>query len=179
VIISNHQSTWETLYLSRLFNPCAIILKRELLFAPLFGWAMALLRPIAINRGSQRDALRQVLKKGTARLAEGSSVLIFPEGTRLGTGQQGNYARSGAALAIRAGVEVLPVAHDAGRYWPARRFSKRPGEIQLMIGPPIAIENRNASELTELAREWIEKALAEAAKGTAASESRRRSPAEL
>ncbi len=160
VALSKHQSAWETFYLQRLFCPVSTILKKELLRIPFFGWGLALTRPIAIDRSNPRDAMRQVLEQGLQRLEDGNNVLIYPEGTRMAYGAVGKYGRSGAALAIKAGVPVLPVAHNAGRCWPHRHWIKYPGTIRLVIGAPIPPEGRDSRELTAQIETWIEGTLA-------------------
>ena len=156
VILAKHQSTWETYHMQRLFRPVSTILKKELLSIPVFGWGLKKLHPIGIDRSNPRAAMKQIMEQGKQRLAEGNNVVIYPEGTRMDPGQQGKYARSGAALAIEAGVPIVPVAHNAGRCWPGRRFIKRPGTITVVIGEPIDTIDRSSKELTENAREWIE-----------------------
>lgn len=160
VALSKHQSAWETFYLQRLFCPVSTILKRELLRIPFFGWGLALTRPIAIDRANPRDAMRQVLDQGLQRLQDGSNVLIYPEGTRIPFGQVGKYGRSGAALALKAGVPVIPVAHDAGRCWPGNGWIKYPGTIHVVIGEPLPTEDTDSRQLTEAAQDWIESTVA-------------------
>lgn len=159
VILSNHQSTWETFYLQWFFQPATVILKRELLWIPLFGWGLALMQPIAIKRSKPARAIRFVLKRGTQRLQAGNKIVIFPEGTRVSTHQLGEFKTSGAALAKAAAVPIIPVAHNAGHHWPLVGFSKRPGIIKMYIGRPIDSSNKDARQLTEEARNWIEQAL--------------------
>lgn len=153
VVLSNHQSTWETFYFWQLFRPMAFILKRELLNIPLFGWALALTRPIAISRGNPSGAIRHVLRAGRARLANGSSVIIYPEGTRRTSGTLQPYKTSGAALAKSAAVPVLPVYHNAGRCWPVNSFRKRPGVITVVIGAALASDG-DPRQLTEQVERW-------------------------
>lgn len=160
VVMAKHQSAWETIYLQTLFTPLSTILKRELLLIPFFGWGLAMLKPIAIKRSSPKGAIRQVQTQGVTRLKEGISVLVFPEGTRTHFGQVGRYARGGAHLAIDANVPILPLAHNAGKYWPKKGFLKHPGVIQVEIGEPILCEGRTAAELTDLCQEWIESTIA-------------------
>jgi 1-acyl-sn-glycerol-3-phosphate acyltransferase len=156
VIVSNHQSAWETIFLATLFPQVCILLKRELLAIPFFGWALRLLRPIAIDRDNPRTALKQLAEQGAARLSMGNSVLIFPEGTRAGRGAGIlRFSRGAAQLSIHAGVDLVCVAHDAGKCWPAGRFSKSPGVVQVAISPPLRIEGANAHTLTEAAQAWI------------------------
>ncbi|MGS2723526.1 lysophospholipid acyltransferase family protein [Porticoccus sp. GXU_MW_L64] len=157
VILAKHQSTWETYHMQRLFRPVSTILKKELLSIPIFGWGLSKLHPIGIDRGNPRAAMKQIMAQGKERLAEGNNVVIYPEGTRVDPGEKGKYARSGAALAIEAGVPVVPLAHNAGLCWPGRRFLKFPGTITVVIGEPIATEGLTSKELTERAESWIER----------------------
>ena len=159
VVLSNHQSTWETFFLQYLFVPASVILKRELLWIPFFGWGLYFMRAIAIKRSNPAGAIRQVLKQGKQRLAKGINVVIFPEGTRVRGPELGAFMTSGAALAKSAGVQLLPVRHNAGRCWPAASWLKTPGTINLVIGPPIDTVQGNPRELTEQARQWIAEAL--------------------
>ncbi|WP_232522370.1 lysophospholipid acyltransferase family protein [Marinimicrobium alkaliphilum] len=156
VIMCKHQSTFETLFLQCHFGPVSTILKKELLRIPFFGWGLSALKPIAIDRSNPRQALRDVRKKGVSRLEEGINVMIFPEGTRMRPGEVGNYARSGADIAISAGRPVLPVAHNAGRHWPARNFILQPGTITVIVGEPISCEGKDNKQVTEEAKAWIE-----------------------
>jgi 1-acyl-sn-glycerol-3-phosphate acyltransferase len=155
VLFSNHQSPWETLYFTYRFRPICPILKRELLKIPFFGWALALLKPIAIDRSKRRAARDQLLSQGQQRLANGFSIMIFPEGTRVDPGVEKKYSSGGAELAIAAGVPVLPVAHNAGKFWPAHRLGKTPGCIDMIIGKPMPTIGRDARELTEEFRQWV------------------------
>ena len=166
VVIANHQSSWETIFLATLFPQLSILLKRELLKIPFFGWALALMQPIAIDRSNPRAALKQVVEQGSERLAQNCSVLIFPEGTRVDAGQRLRFSRSAAQLAIRAGVEIVCVAHDAGKCWPARRLTKTPGVINVVISTPMASIDSDAGKLMHAAQEWIEARLAEFEQGS-------------
>ncbi|MDQ2695958.1 MAG: 1-acyl-sn-glycerol-3-phosphate acyltransferase [Pseudomonadota bacterium] len=156
VILAKHQSTWETLMLTRLFPPQVWVMKRELLRIPLFGWALAVLKPIAIDRQASRTAIKQVLRQGTEHLQQGRWVVIFPEGTRIAPGVRRRYGPGGAMLAAHSGYPIVPVAHNAGEHWPRRGFIKRPGTIRLVVGPLINSENRTAHQLIALTEEWIE-----------------------
>jgi 1-acyl-sn-glycerol-3-phosphate acyltransferase len=158
VILAKHQSTWETFFLSAYFEPLTQVLKRELLRVPFFGWAIMLLKPIAIDRDNPKAALRQVAKQGHERLEQGAWVLIFPEGTRVPVGKRGKFSRSGAALAVNAGLPVLPIAHNAGMFWPKAGWGKRPGTIQVVIGQPMFADSespRAIAELNQRAEDWI------------------------
>lgn len=156
VVLCKHQSAWETIFTQIYFKPLSTILKRELLRIPFFGWGLALLKPVAIDRSKPRDALRQVHKEGVERIKEGISLLVFPEGTRIPAGKIGNYARGGAEIACVTGVPVLPIAHNAGELWPVSRILKTPGTLTVVIGKPIPSANRNSKELTEEVKAWIE-----------------------
>ena len=159
VILSNHQSTWEAVYMQWFFQPACFILKRELLWIPFFGWALFLMRPIAIKRSRPASAIRYVIKEGSKRLLAGNRVVIYPEGTRVTSGQLGEFKTSGAALAKQAQVPVLPVAHNSGEHWKRSSFLKTPGIIYLKIGPVIDTEPYSTREITENARDWIANSL--------------------
>jgi 1-acyl-sn-glycerol-3-phosphate acyltransferase len=156
VIMAKHQSAWETLALQRVFPAQTWVLKRELLWIPLFGWGLAVLEPIAIDRKAGRRAIDTVLKVGQRRLADGRWIVVFPEGTRVAPGERGRYGSGGALLAVRSGHPVVPVAHDAGVYWPRKGFLKYPGTIRLVVGPPIDPTGRTAQEVTRAVEDWIE-----------------------
>ena len=159
VILSNHQSTWEAFYMQWFFQPACFILKRELLWIPFFGWALFLMRPIAIKRSRPASAIRYVIKEGSKRLLAGNRIVIYPEGTRVASGQLGDFKTSGAALAKQAQVPVLPVAHNSGEHWKRSSFLKTSGIIYLKIGPAIDTEPYSTREITENARDWIAKSL--------------------
>lgn len=161
IILAKHQSAWETIALQQLFPPQTWVLKRELLHIPFFGWSLRATKPVAINRGSTKEALRQVLEQGKQRLDEGLWLVIFPEGTRTLPGQRRRYAIGGAMLAERSGYPVVPVAHNAGEFWKARGFLKYPGEITVVVGPVIDSTQHKAGEINRLTEEWIESAMAQ------------------
>lgn len=161
IVMAKHQSTWETMALQRWFSPQTWVLKRELLWIPFFGWALAILEPIAIDRGSIAAAIRQLCRQGAERLADGRWVVVFPEGTRVAPGERGRYHIGGAMLAERTQALVVPVAHDAGRCWRRRGFLKQPGTIRVRIGPPIDSRGKRATEIIALVEEWIESEMAE------------------
>jgi len=156
IVLCKHQSAWETLALQQIFPPQVWVLKRELLWIPFFGWALALTSPIAIQRSDGKGAIRQLLKQGKARLAQGFCVVIFPEGTRVPFGQRGKYKIGGALLAASSGVPVVPVAHNAGRLWGRHAFSKHPGLITMSIGAPIETTGLKAEEINQRVEAWIE-----------------------
>lgn len=156
VILSQHQSAWETLAFQEIFPPQVLVLKRELLWIPFFGWGLALMSPIAINRARGMAALREMARQGRERLAQGFWVVIFPEGTRVSPGEKRAYHQGGAWLAVNCGVPVVPVAHNAGRLWPRNAFLKRAGTVTVRIGPPIATLGREPKDVIAEARAWIE-----------------------
>jgi 1-acyl-sn-glycerol-3-phosphate acyltransferase len=156
VVMAKHQSTWETMFLQYYFGPVSTILKKELFRIPFFGWGLASLRPIAIDRSSPIQALKDIKSKGLERIAEGNNLLIFPEGTRVPPGAVGNYARSGADIAIEAGVPIIAVAHNAVECWPHKHFIKYPGTITVVISEPIDTTNKDRKVLTEEVKQWIE-----------------------
>ena len=155
IILAKHQSTWETFAFQAIFPTQVYVLKRELLWIPIFGWGLAMTSPIAINRASGREALKQLVSKGQARLAQGLWVVIFPEGTRMRPHQQGKYHIGGAWLACQTKTPVLPVAHNAGHCWP-KGFIKQAGVIKLHIGPAIATADLKADALNLNVEQWIE-----------------------
>jgi 1-acyl-sn-glycerol-3-phosphate acyltransferase len=156
VILGKHESAWETLAFQVIFPPQVWVVKRELLHIPFFGWGLAMLSPIAIDRKQRRRALAHMVEQGRERLDSGFSIVIFPEGTRTAPGTRGIYQAGGAWLAIRTGAAVLPVAHNAGSYWPRNAFVKRPGVITVSIGPSMRAEGRKASAVMKNVEEWIE-----------------------
>jgi 1-acyl-sn-glycerol-3-phosphate acyltransferase len=156
VILSKHQSAWETLAFQTVFPPQVHVLKRELLWIPFFGWGLALMSPIAIDRSKGRSALRQLARLGKERILQGFWVVIFPEGTRVHPGTRRKYQPGGAWLAVQTGAPVVPVAHNAGMYWPRNAFLKLPGTITMRIGPAIESKGRDPAEVNALAERWIE-----------------------
>ncbi|NDL70025.1 lysophospholipid acyltransferase family protein [Vreelandella alkaliphila] len=161
VIQANHQCEWETVFLQVMKPPVCTVLKQELLHIPVFGWGLRLLRPISLDRSKPARAMKQVLTQGVARLGTGLSVLIFPEGTRVDPGIRKRYNKSGSVVACRAGVPVLPVAHNAGERWPGRHWVKRPGVLRVRIGAPIETAGRTPDEVLVDVEAWIEGQLQE------------------
>ena len=159
VIFSKHQSAWETIAYQTIFPPQAWVLKRSLLYIPFFGWGLAATGPIKIDRATARKALEQVVKQGTKVLQEGRWVVIFPEGTRIAPGEHGTYHASASLLAIRAGVPLVPVAHNAGDFWRRRELTKRSGVIRVRIGEPIYPDNLKPRQMNQLAEQWIRKTM--------------------
>ncbi len=156
IVLCKHQSAWETLALQVVFPPQVWVLKRELLWLPFFGWGLAMTSPIAINRSNGKGAMKQLLKQGKERLAQGFCVVIFPEGTRIPFGRRGKYKVGGALLAASSGTPVVPVAHNAGRLWGRAAFIKHPGVITMSIGKPIVAQGRKAEDINAEVEAWIE-----------------------
>jgi 1-acyl-sn-glycerol-3-phosphate acyltransferase len=156
VVLSKHQSAWETLAFQVIFPPQVYVIKRELLWIPFFGWGLAMVSPIAIDRRAGMRAMKQLLEQGKDRLARGFWVIVYPEGTRMAPGGRGIYQTGGAAIAVHAGVSVLPVAHNAGACWRRKAFLKYPGTITVSIGAAIDSNGMKAAALTSQAEEWIE-----------------------
>jgi len=158
IIMSKHQSAWETIALRGLLPPSqAWVLKRELMYIPVFGWALAVVGPIAIDRSSGRQAVKQIVEQGIARLEQGRNVIIFPEGTRVAPGQRKRYGIGGGLLAHKApAYPVIPIAHNAGLFWGRRGLNKYPGTIEVVIGAPIDTTGMSATRIMQVTEEWIE-----------------------
>ena len=156
IVLSKHQSAWETMAFQFIFPPQVWVLKRELLWLPFFGWGLAMLAPIAIDRGSGARALRQLLEQGRDRLARGMCIVIFPEGTRVAPGARRAYQSGGAWLASKTAAPVVPVALNSGEVWPRNAFLKRPGTITVSIGPPIETQGLAAEDINRKVEDWIE-----------------------
>jgi 1-acyl-sn-glycerol-3-phosphate acyltransferase len=161
VIMVKHTSIIEAFIQVVEFPPQCWVVKRELLWIPIFGWGLAPMKPIAINREAGRVAVTQVIEKGRERLAEGIWVTIFPEGTRVEPGSTKKYGVSGAALAQSAGVPIVPVAHNACDFWPRRSFLKVPGRMRFCIGPPIDAGGRKPKDTNVIVQGWVENKMAE------------------
>ena len=156
-VLAKHQSAWETLAFQVIFPPQVWVVKRELLWIPFFGWGLAMLAPIAIDRASGPRALKQLLEQGRERLARRFCIVIFPEGTRVAPGSRGKYQVGGAWLAVKTATPVLPVAHNAGELWRRRAFVKRPGVVTVSIGAPIDTRQLTPEALIRRVEDWIER----------------------
>jgi len=157
IVMSKHQSTWETLALRGLMQPAqSWVLKKELMQLPIFGWGLRFARSIPIDRAAGRRAVLKVVEDGKARLAEGRYVVIFPEGTRTAPGERRKYGMGGGVLAERSGAEVIPIAHNAGVFWRRRGVKKYPGTIRVVIGPAISSGGKKAAEIMQEVETWIE-----------------------
>lgn len=162
LILARHESAWETFAFQAIFPRQAYVLKRELLKVPFFGWGMALLNPIAIDRAAGRKALNQLVSEGTDRLAHGDWVVVFPEGTRMPAGELGKINIGGAMLASKAKAPVYLVAHNAGEFWPKNSFIKRPGCIDVYISEPLNTAEMSASEINQQVESWLNQHLSSA-----------------
>ena len=161
VFMIKHTTVFETYAQLAFFPQQTWVLKRELLWIPIFGWGLAAMRPIAINRNSGRAAVTQVIEQGKDRLAKGISLSVFPEGTRVAAGETRRYGVSGTAVAKAAGVSIIPVAHNAGDFWPRRGLRKRPGLIRVCVGPPIDPTGRKPKDTNLLVQDWVETKMGE------------------
>jgi 1-acyl-sn-glycerol-3-phosphate acyltransferase len=157
ILLSKHQSAWETIFYCWLMpRPLIFVFKKSLLYIPFFGWGLAMLRMIAIDRSRGREAMGQVIETGKRRLNDGQWVIMFPEGTRTPVGSQGKYKNGGAILAIGTDTPVVPIAVNSGDCWPRNAFIKKPGTITVSIGAPISPKGLTASQLMEKVEDWIE-----------------------
>jgi 1-acyl-sn-glycerol-3-phosphate acyltransferase len=156
IVLSKHQSAWETLAYQVILPPQVWVLKRELLRVPFFGWGLAMMSPIAIDRGSATRALKQTLEQGRSRLADGWWIVVFPEGTRVAPGRRGRYHMGGAWLACKTETPALPIAHNAGTVWGRNSFIKYPGTITVSIGPVMHPEGITPDALNRKVEDWIE-----------------------
>lgn len=157
ILLSKHQSAWETIfYLMYMPRPLVFVFKKELHYIPFFGWGLALLRMIPIDRSKGKDAFSQVVTQGRMRLANGQWIIMFPEGTRIPVGKKGSYKSGGARLAIETNVPVVPIALNSGNCWPKNSVIKQPGLITISIGKPIPSTGKTAPELMHEVETWIE-----------------------
>jgi 1-acyl-sn-glycerol-3-phosphate acyltransferase len=156
IALWKHSSSWETVAMAVVFPRQVWVLKRELLWVPVVGWAIQQLHAIAINRSAGRSAVSQVIEQGGQRMAEGDWVMVFPEGTRMPLGHTRRYGVSGTLLAAHTDRLLVPVAHNAGLFWPRRGLMKKPGTIRVVIGAPITAAGRDIRALNEEAQSWIE-----------------------
>ncbi len=160
ILFVKHQSAWETLWVQTLVSPQATLIKRELLRIPFWGWAFAMVRPIAIDRGHPRAALKRFIEQGRDRLRRGMYVTLFPEGTRLPPGVTAKFHRGGAALAAATGAPVVVIAHNAGTCWPRQGFIKHPGIIDVEISEPFDTTDKNSAEINGACEAWLQAAMA-------------------
>ena len=156
IFMAKHQSAWETLFMEAHFPPQCWIVKKELLWLPFVGWSLMVIRAIAIDRTTGQSAREQIVEQGARRLAQGMWISIFPEGTRVAPGKRGRYGIGGALLATRTGAPILPMAHNAGEFWPRYAFRKHPGRVKVVIGPLIRSEGRDVIAVNNEVESWIE-----------------------
>lgn len=157
LLASKHQSTWETFaYPALMPHPLCYVFKRELLWIPFFGWSMARLDMIHIDRSRRTEAWNKVAEQGRRIMGLGNWVIMFPEGTRIARGERGTYKTGASRLAIATGVPIVPIAVNSARCWPRRSFLLRPGLVTISIGLPIASEGRAPEELMREVEDWIE-----------------------
>lgn len=159
IVLSNHQSTWETIAYTFIFPPQIWVLKKSLLRLPFFGWGIAVLKPIAIDRSAGSTAMEQVVEQGRERLKNGFWVVLFPEGTRVAPGEKRRYKMGGATLAAETHYPVVPVAHNAGYFWPRNGFIMKPGEVVVRIGSIIETSGLKADVINKKAEAWIREQL--------------------
>ena len=155
VLLSKHQSTWETFMLPTLVAPHVQVVKKELSYLPFFGWGLSLIKPIYIDRSKKTNALKQVIQGGEERLKAGIHVLVFPEGSRIPAGKRKVFSKGGAMLATKTAAPVIPIAHNSGDHWPNTHWVKSPGVIRVVIGKPIQTEGMTTAELNDLTENWI------------------------
>lgn len=155
VVLSKHQSTWETFFLVTLLYPQVPVVKAELAYLPVFGWILKLVQPIWINRNKKTNALKQVVEQGKERLKRGISIMIFPEGTRVEPGKRKVFSKGGALLATSAKAPVIAVAHNSGEFWSNRQWVKKPGTVKVVISPVINTEDITTKQLNSQVESWI------------------------
>ncbi len=156
IVLCKHQSAWETVVVQLIFPPHTFLLKKELLNLPIWGWGLRTLEPIAIDRRDRKAALKSLIRQGDQWLKKGLWLIVFPEGTRIAPGKRGKYNAGGCLLAQKTDTPIIPVAHNAGEYWPPRSFLKYPGKITMIIGPLIETKEKKANDLMNEAENWIE-----------------------
>ncbi|MDB5730490.1 MAG: putative phospholipid/glycerol acyltransferase [Variovorax sp.] len=157
VLLCKHQSTYETFLMPAIMpHPLAYVFKKELLYVPFFGWSMARLDMIHIDRSQRTQAFNKVVAQGRRLLDQGVWVIMFPEGTRIPRGQKGTYKSGGTRLACETGAPVIPIAVTSARVWPRKAFVKRPGVVDVSIGPAIPSVGRKPDELMREVEAWIE-----------------------
>ena len=169
VILCKHQSAWETIAMQMIFPKQTQVLKKELLRIPFFGWGLACLNPIAINRKQGAQSVKKILDAGQKKIKDGWWVLFFPEGTRIAVGENGRFTQTGAALALEADCPIIPVAHNAGVFWKKNTVKKHPGTIDVIIGAPISTAGRSRKNIIKDAENWIETTCAKLPSGISAS----------
>jgi len=159
LVISNHQSTWETMSFQHFLPNQLWVMKKELFRIPIFGWGLALMSPIAIDRSAGKKAIEQIVEQGREKLKQGRWVVVFPEGTRISPGVKSKYKRGAFVFASRISHPVLPIAHNAGEFWPKHSFIKYPGKITVSIGAPFVAEGMDPDDIRQQVESWIRQEL--------------------
>jgi len=155
ILMSKHSSTWETIALQWFFDPMVWVVKRELTRIPLFGWALISMNAIVLDRGTGRKAIKQLIQESKQHMDRGRILMLFPEGTRVLPMQYKPFKQGGAIVSHKTGYAVLPIAHNAGEFWPRHSWIKWPGTIRVVIGKPIEPEGKNPDQIIEEVGEWI------------------------
>jgi 1-acyl-sn-glycerol-3-phosphate acyltransferase len=155
IVMSKHSSTWETIVIQRFFRPLVWVVKRELTWIPFFGWALKAMNAIALNRGTGRKAINQLIQESQYHMDRGRILMLFPEGTRVLPMQRKPFKHGGAIVSQRTGYSVLPIAHNAGEFWPRHSWIKWPGTIRVVIGKPIDPEGKSPDEIIGEVSGWI------------------------
>lgn len=155
IVMSKHSSTWETIALQKFFDPMVWVVKKELTRVPFFGWGLVAMNAIALNRGTGRQAIKQLVSESRQRMDEGRILMMFPEGTRVQPGEKKPFKLGGAIVSEKTGYAVLPVAHNAGEFWPRHSWIKWPGTIHIVIGKPIYPEGKKSEQIIAEVEEWI------------------------
>ncbi len=156
IVMSKHSSTWETIVLQRFFRPLVWVVKRELTWIPVFGWGLRAMDAIALNRGTGRKAINQLVEESQVLMGQGRILMLFPEGTRVPPGQSRPFKLGGAIVSQRTGYAILPIAHNAGEFWPRHSWIKWPGTIRVVIGKPIDPGDRAPEEIIAEVGHWIQ-----------------------
>ncbi len=160
VVLCKHQSAWETLMLQEVFKDTVFVWKKEIKYLPFFGWALAVTPMIETDRSVSKSTLKRLVEQGRDRLANGYTVIIFPEGTRSQPGSKNRYKAGGALLAVETGTPVVPVALNSGEYWGRNALFKKSGTVTVSIGPAIDPTGLTANEVLIRAETWIEAEMA-------------------
>lgn len=155
IVMSKHSSTWETIAIQRFFRPMIWVVKRELTWIPFFGWALKSMNAIALNRGTGRKAINQLIEESQRQMDAGRILMLFPEGTRVLPMQVKPFKLGGAIVSQRTGYAVLPIAHNAGEFWPRHSWIKWPGTIRVVIGPPIEPGDKSPEQIIAEVGDWI------------------------
>jgi 1-acyl-sn-glycerol-3-phosphate acyltransferase len=155
IVMSKHSSTWETIVIQRFFRPLVWVVKRELTWIPFFGWGLKAMDAIALNRGTGRKAINQLIQESRFHMDNGRILMLFPEGTRVLPRQQKPFKLGGAIVSQRTGYAVLPIAHNAGEFWPRHSWIKWPGTIRVVIGKPIDPSGKKTEQIIDEVSTWI------------------------